>query len=165
MAAAITSLSFEPYSFDVEEGGTPLLPKVRPSRLKPETTALASTIDETLARVGALHPNDTPLADDQPESPIVDEEEVEDNSQGIATSAFERANTARIELLARQFAGRKLSNEEHARLEISAARVRNTLPRVTVSDYEAIEEVVNVVEQAERKIADVRRRLGLEPDS
>ena len=77
-------------------------------------------------------------------------------------SEAEAANRTRLTLLARQYVADRLSTEEEARLAIVSERVKRLLPRVTVEDFQQLE---NILEEAQRiGSADVERRhrLGIE---
>jgi len=73
----------------------------------------------------------------------------------------EIANRDRLELLARAYVGGQLSAEEDARLAIVTERVRRLIPRVTVADFERLEEIAKDMERIGSEDSERRRRLGL----
>jgi len=77
-------------------------------------------------------------------------------------SAADAANRIRLELLAREYVAGILSDEEGARLAIVSERVRRLIPRVTVEDFEALEHILDDVQQIELSDITRRRRLGIE---
>ncbi len=71
------------------------------------------------------------------------------------------ANRIRLELLARLYVSKKLSAEEDARLAIVKEKVRRLIPRVTVEEFEALEEIAQDSETIRTKNEERRRRLGI----
>jgi hypothetical protein len=69
---------------------------------------------------------------------------------------FERANDARIQLLARRFASKSLSPEESARLWVETNRVRRIFPRVTDEHRAALRELETEVTRARANLAALR---------
>jgi len=76
-------------------------------------------------------------------------------------SDAEIANRDRLELLARAYVAGQLSNEEQARLTIVIQRVRHLIPRVTVTDFERLEQIARDIEQLGSEDAERRRLLGI----
>ncbi|MBI5544704.1 MAG: hypothetical protein HY901_12505 [Deltaproteobacteria bacterium] len=54
---------------------------------------------------------------------------------------FESANRTRIQLLGRRYARKTLTDEEHARLEITSAKVAALAPSVTPDDFKKLEAI------------------------
>ena len=77
-------------------------------------------------------------------------------------SAAEIANRDRLELLARAYVAGQLSTEAEARLAIVTQRVRRLIPRVTVADFEHLEEMATELERIRLENTERRRRLGLD---
>jgi hypothetical protein len=73
----------------------------------------------------------------------------------------EVANRIRLELLARLYVSKKLSAEEDARLAIVKEKVRRLIPRVTVEEFEALEEIAQDSETIRTRNEERRRRLGI----
>lgn len=74
----------------------------------------------------------------------------------------EKANAARVELLARKYAGTEgLSKEDNARFAIVTERIRQLLPAVTAEDYERLEQVLETVRGFESADNLVRVKLGI----
>lgn len=76
-------------------------------------------------------------------------------------SEAELANTDRLKLLARKYALRSLSPEDAARLEIVTERVRYLIPRVTASDFEALERIHRELEEIGTETKQTRKDLEL----
>lgn len=70
------------------------------------------------------------------------------------------ANHTRLALLARQYEAARLSTEEEARLAIVTERVRRLIPRITVDDFEALQDILEEAERIESADVERRRRLG-----
>jgi hypothetical protein len=74
-------------------------------------------------------------------------------------SPAEIANQSRLELLAREYVSGQLSTEESARLAIVSARVRLLIPRVTLQDFERLEDLGTELKQIESNNTELRRRI------
>ena len=73
---------------------------------------------------------------------------------------FDRANSERIELLAREYVAKdKFSREEQDRLAIVTERVRQLLPAVTVAEFEALEKNLQASRQISTLLDNLRARL------
>ena len=90
---------------------------------------------------------------------VFDEEMPADESPRMSDA--EIANRDRLELLARAYVAGQLSNEEQARLTIVTERVRRLIPRVTVTDFERLEQIAGDVERIGSEDAERRRLLGI----
>jgi len=90
---------------------------------------------------------------------VFDEEMPANKSPGMSDA--EIANRDRLELLARAYVAGQLSNEEQARLTIVTERVRRLIPRVTVADFERLEQIAGDVERIGSEDAERRRLLGI----
>jgi len=73
------------------------------------------------------------------------------------------AASERVTLLARKYVSGTLSPEADARLAIATERVRRLLPRVTADDFEALESILEDLDSINRRNAERRKRLGIEP--
>jgi len=62
-------------------------------------------------------------------------------------------------LLAREYVSGQLSTEEEARLAIVTERVRKLIPRVTVEDFEKLEEIAKDLQIIEDENLDIERQL------
>lgn len=82
--------------------------------------------------------------------------------RNLTFDAADKANSARVELLARKYAGKEgLSKEEGARFAIVTERIRQLLPPVTTEDFESLEQVLKSVRKIESADIAVREKLGL----
>jgi hypothetical protein len=85
-------------------------------------------------------------------------EEMSDELPAVVSPA-DTANRSRLELLAREYVAGQLSTEEGARLAIVSERVRRLIPRVTLQDFERLEELGREVKGIESNNAELRRRI------
>jgi len=73
-----------------------------------------------------------------------------------------KANNERVVLLARKYVAKeKFADEESARLAIVTERVRRLLPAVTVTEYEALENVLKVVKESREADKAIRQRTRI----
>ena len=79
-------------------------------------------------------------------------------------SEVESAVSDRITLLAREYVSRELSTEDEARLKIATEKVRKLIPRVTAEDVEALNEILEEVEELEKQGNEQRKRLGIDSE-
>jgi hypothetical protein len=95
------------------------------------------------------------------ESVSIDHQIAEEMSDEPPAELFpaDIANQSRLELLAREYVSGQLSTEESARLAIVSARVRRLIPRVTLQDFERLEELGTELKQIESNNAELRRRI------
>lgn len=63
------------------------------------------------------------------------------------------ANQTRLELLARRYAKKALTDEEAARLEIAKERVARLFPRVSAEHFEALAKSAELARDIERRLA------------
>jgi len=98
--------------------------------------------------------------EDGPRDIVVFDNETFANESSRMSDA-EVANRDRLELLARAYVAGQLSNEEQARLTIVTERVRRLIPRVTVADFERLEQIAGDIERTGSEDAERRRLLGI----
>ena len=125
---------------------TPAVLRERPRPLLFEQARPTPTLAELLAtptqsRHGASHER-TPSPDQTPEASPIERE----------------VSVRRALLLARD--ARRLSPEEDARLQVATARIRKLLPRVTASDFEALEESAEVIAALHARATELRKRIA-----
>ena len=89
--------------------------------------------------------------------PWIQESSTEDIPVGLTPA--ESANHLKMELLAREYVSGQLSTEEEARLAIVTERVRKLIPRVTVEDFEKLEEIAKDLQIIEDENLDIERQL------
>lgn len=89
--------------------------------------------------------------------PWIQESSAEDVPVGLTPA--ESANHLKMELLAREYVSGQLSTEEEARLVIVTERVRKLIPRVTVEDFEKLEEIAKDLQIIEDENLDIERQL------
>ena len=89
--------------------------------------------------------------------PWIQEFSTEDFPAGLTPA--ESANHLKMELLAREYVSGQLSTEEEARLAIVTERVRKLIPRVTVEDFEKLEEIAKDLQIIEGENLDIERQL------
>lgn len=110
----------------------------------------------------------TPLLSDEPSRPpsmwISRAPEATRPPETTRDEYLAKANYERVALLARKYVAKekeKFSDEENARLAIVTERVRKLLPAVTVKEYEALEGVLNIVQEARKADKALRERVGM----
>ncbi len=75
---------------------------------------------------------------------------------------FDQVNDDRLTLLARKYVAKEqVSDEQIARLEILTERVRQMLPAVTIQEYEALEDVLLLVNRVTETDQAIRADIGL----
>lgn len=76
--------------------------------------------------------------------------------------AADKANSDRVELLARKYAVKEgLSKEDAARFAIVTERIRQLLPTVSAEDFENLEQVLETVREIKSADIAAREKLGL----
>lgn len=73
----------------------------------------------------------------------------------VPLSQADTDNQIRLQLLARSYVNKKLSNEDQARLAIASESVRRLIPRVTAEDYERLEEILIDVKRISKIIEEI----------
>ena len=89
--------------------------------------------------------------------PWIQESSAENVPVGLTPA--ESANHLKMELLAREYVSGQLSTEEEARLVIVTERVRKLIPRVTVEDFEKLEEIAKDLQIIEDENLEIERQL------
>jgi hypothetical protein len=88
------------------------------------------------------------------------------NTSDINHIESEIYNQTRLELFARQFARQYVEGErfpgEEARLAIVTEQLRRLIPRVTVEDFEILEQIPENAAEIEAEDVERRCRLGIE---
>ena len=84
------------------------------------------------------------------------------NTSDINHTESEIYNQTRLELLARQYVEGERFPGEEARLAIATERGRRLIPRVTVEDFEILEQIPENAAEIEAEDVERRCRLGIE---
>lgn len=84
--------------------------------------------------------------------------EASDADEEAPSDAATIENSRRLQLLARKYARKALTNEEQVRLDILTERVRRLMPRVTATDLEKLEELAQEAAHLREIAENVRRK-------
>ncbi len=80
--------------------------------------------------------------------------------EGTHEAEAEKVNRERLVFLSRKYAGRELSAESQARLEILRERVRRLIPRVTADDFAELERTLTDLAAIRAANVDLEQDLG-----
>jgi hypothetical protein len=72
-----------------------------------------------------------------------------------------KENEERIELLARKYCNKNVSNEETARLKILTNKIKNLIPLVSDSEYKALDIIVTDISEIKERNLRRKRKLDI----